>query len=71
MKNRWMLEIFLEKYLMKILEAEIQPTQRSDVTTAVQVYQLPDTMLLRFSSFLKPAKRYLFMLVFILVTFKE
>lgn len=56
MVEEQILEIFLEKYLMKILEAEIQPMQRSDLT-AVQVYSLYDTFLVRFSSLLKPAKR--------------
>lgn len=51
------LEIFLEKYLTKILEAEIQPMQRSDLTTAVQVYSLYDAFLVRFNSLLKPAER--------------
>lgn len=32
------LEIFLEKYLMKISEAKIQPMQRSALTTSVLVY---------------------------------
>lgn len=31
------LEIFLEKYPVKILEAKMQPMQRSDLTTAEQI----------------------------------
>lgn len=38
MAEKQILEIFLEKYLMKVLEAEKQPMQRSDLTRAVQVY---------------------------------
>lgn len=56
MVEEQILEIFLEKYLTKILEAEIQPMQRSDLTTAVQVYLLSDTFLVRFSSLQKQAK---------------
>lgn len=69
MVEEMIIEIFPEKYLIKILEAEIQPMQRSDLTTAVQISFFLPTFLLNFSSFLKPANRYLFMLVYTVVTF--